>query len=370
MKKTLKLLLALVLAVSLVACSSNNEPANTTAPEATEGTAQNDAVEEKITLGFVTDIGGIDDKSFNQTSYEGLKKAADELGLVDGTDYSYLQSAKDADYVPNLSSFAEEEVDLIVAAGFLFADSITSVANSYPDQKMLIIDVDWLDSPNVQQAVFAEHEGSFLVGVAAGLTAKNAGKTAVGFVQGQESVTMEKFWAGYQQGVWAVYPECEIYYDNADSFGSPESGKTLAAKQYNAGAYVVYHAAGATGNGVIAEAAERRAAGEDVWVCGVDTDQYDYGKYGDNGESAVLTSMLKRVDTAAYNAVMQVSKGEFKPGVVRYTLADNGVGLPEENPNLTEEILAEVDAYTQKIIDGEITVAETGVHKGDDARIK
>lgn len=360
MKKLLVLLLTSVLALSLVACSNKK-----TTTEDTTANTEGQTPAEEIKIGFVTDIGGIDDKSFNQTSYEGIKKAADELENVT---YAYLQSSQAADYTPNLNSYAEEEVDLLVAAGFLFSDAVSEVVKSYPEQKVLIIDVNWLEGENLQQAVFAEHEGSFLVGVAAGLTAKNAGKTAVGFVIGQESVTMEKFWAGYQQGVWAVYPECEIFYDNADDFGSPEKGKTLAAKQYNAGAYIVYHAAGGTGNGVIAEAAERRQAGEDVWVIGVDTDQYEYGKYGNEGKSAVLTSMLKRVDTASYNAVKAIADGTFKGGVVTYALKDGGVGIPKENPNLAPEVVAEVDAWTQKIVNGEVTVNETAVK--DDSRIK
>lgn len=362
MKKLFKLFLISVLGLSLVACSTktNEEPA-------TDPTAE---TEEKISVGFVTDIGGIDDKSFNQTSYAGVRLAAQELGLTEKDDYDYLQSAQAADYTPNLSAFAEEGVDILIAAGYLFADSMAEVATQYPDQKMLIIDVDWLDAPNLQQAVFAENEGSFLVGVAAGLSAKAAGKTAVGFIIGMESVTMDKFWAGYQEGVWAVYPECEIYYDNANDFGSPELGKTLAAKQYNAGAYIVYHAAGGTGNGAIAEAAERREAGQDVWVCGVDTDQYDQGKYGDGTQSAVLTSMMKRVDVAAYNAVMQVANGTFEPGVVRYDLAKGGVGLPEENPNLTPEIISEVEAWAAKIVSGEVKVPEVSKKLGEDDRIK
>lgn len=323
----------------------------------------------KVSFGFVTDVGGIDDKSFNQTSYEGCKKWADENGLVEGTDYKYLQSKTDSDYVPNLTTFADEGVDIIVAAGFLFADAIQATAESYPEQKMLIIDVDWLNAENVQQAVFAEHEGSFLVGVAAGMQAKKAGKDKVGFITGQESVTMAKFEAGYQDGVWAVCPECTIYRDNANDFGAPEKGKSLAAKQYDAGAYVIYHAAGGTGIGAIQEAAERREAGEDVWVCGVDTDQYSYGVYGTEGKSAVLTSMLKRVDVASYNALQQVKDGTFKGGVVTYTLKDNGVGLPAENPNLDQDILDAVAEYTTKIVNGEITVNTTPKTSAEDPRV-
>ncbi|MBQ7890587.1 MAG: BMP family ABC transporter substrate-binding protein [Erysipelotrichaceae bacterium] len=354
MKKLVKILLVALLACACLAACGGETGGNN---------------EEKVSFGFVTDIGGIDDKSFNQTSWEGAKKFADEVGLVEGTDYKYLQSDSESDYTPNLTTFADEEVDLIIAAGYLFADAIQATVNNYPDQKILIIDVDYLAGENLQQAVFAEHEGSFLVGVAAGLQAKAAGKTTVGYIVGMESVTMDKFEAGYQDGVWAVCPECTILRDNANDFGAPETGKSLAAKQYDAGAYVIYHAAGGTGNGVIQEAAERRANGEDVWVCGVDTDQYDYGKYGDGSKSAVLTSMMKRVDVAAYNALKAVEAGTFEGKVVVYDLAGGGVSLPAENPNLSEDILKAVEDYTAKIVNGEIKVNVTPKTQAEDARV-
>jgi len=354
MKKLVKILLVALLACACLAACDGETGGNN---------------EEKVSFGFVTDIGGIDDKSFNQTSWEGAKKFADEVGLVEGTDYRYLQSDSESDYTPNLTTFADEGVDIIIAAGFLFADAIQDTVNNYPDQKILIIDVDWLSGANLQQAVFAEHEGSFLVGVAAGLQAKAAGKTTVGYIVGMESVTMDKFEAGYQDGVWAVCPECTILRDNANDFGAPETGKSLAAKQYDAGAYVIYHAAGGTGNGVIQEAAERRANGEDVWVCGVDTDQYDYGKYGDGTKSAVLTSMMKRVDVAAYNALKGVNEGTFEGKVIVYDMKSGGVGLPETNPNLSEDILKAVEDYTAKIVNGEIKVNVTPKTQAEDARV-
>lgn len=359
MKKVLKLALASLMAVStLAACS---KPADDPTPDG----GNEPTVSDKISVGFVTDMGGINDHSFNETSYKGIQNYGAEAGLVEGKDFSYLQSNNETEYLPNLSTFATEDLDLIVAAGFLFADAIVETAQSYPDQKILIIDVDYLDpalTPNVQQAAFAEHEGSYLVGVVAGLRAKAAGKDAVGFVMGQESVTMEKFWAGYQQGVWSVYPECKIYYDNADSFASPEKGKSLAAKQYNQGAYIIFHAAGATGNGVISEAKERALNGEEVWVIGVDTDQYLQGFVDEaQTKSIILTSMMKRVDTASYNACKQVAEGNFKPGPVKYALKDNGVGLPDENPNVTEDELAAVAAATEDVVSGKVKVSETAV---------
>lgn len=345
MKKLLKVALAAAMTVGLVACSGGNQGGEPT---------------ETKTYGFVTDTGGINDRSFNQTSWEGLKKYCEEAGFTEGTDYSYVISEKESDYVPNLTGFAGK--DLVVAAGFLFEKAITETADQYPDQKMLIIDVASIDPekyPNVQQAVFNEHEGSYLVGVAAASMAKKAGKDTVGMIIGMESETMNKFWAGYQQGVYSVDPDMKILYDNVNDFSSQEKGKTAAAKQYDNGAYVIYHAAGGSGMGAINEAASRRDAGEDVWVIGVDTDQYEYGKYGDGTQSAVLTSMLKRVDVAAYNAAKAIAEGTFKGGVVRYSLAEGGVGIPENNPSMPEDVKKAVDEAYNAIKEGKVTVTET-----------
>jgi len=364
MNKLMKSSLAAVLALGLVGCSGST-------PATDGGTTDGGDEGSKITIGFVTDKGGIDDKSFNQTTYKGIVQFAEENGLKEGTDYSYLQSNTDADYTPNLTQFADEQVDLEVAAGYLFEGAVNDTVKQYPDQKILIIDVGWLeDSPNLQQAVFAEHEGSFLVGVVAGLKAIENGSKHVGMVIGMKSDSMFKFWAGFQQGVWAVCPDCIISFDSCEDFAAPEKGKTLAQKQFNNGATVIFSCAGASGNGVIQEGAERRGNGEDVWVIGVDTDQYEQGIYEGsvaegNEKSAILTSMMKRVDVAAYNACKQVAEGNFVHGVVNYTLADGGVSLPENNPNLTEDVLKTVDEWTQKIISGEVTVDSKAIETDD-----
>lgn len=345
MKKLLHVILTTLLASGLMACSPN---------EGAETPKKNKSYV------FVTDTGGLEDRSFNQTSWEGLTKYAKEAGLKEGEDYSALISKTESDYLPNLTAFAGSR-DLIIAAGFLFADTIAQTAEAYPNQNMLIIDVESIDEtkyPNVQQAVFNEHEGSYLVGVAAAEMAKQAGKDAVGFIIGMESETMNKFWAGYQQGVYSIDPEMKILYTNLDSFDSEEKGKSAASLQYEDGAHSIFHAAGAAGMGVIKEAADRREAGKDVWVIGVDTDQYQYGIYGDENKSAVLTSMLKRVDTASYNAAKAIAEGTFKGGIVRYSLKDGGVGIPEVNPNLPEDVKKKVDEAYNAIKDGSVVVKE------------
>ncbi len=356
MKKIITLFAITLMMVGLVACNSKKNNTSETTTTTSESTKKTD-----VTIGFVTDVGGIDDKSFNQTSYEGVKKFAAEYGLEEGKEIKYLTSKTETDYVPNLTTFVNEGTDLIAAAGFLFEKSITEVAKANPDQKMLIIDVDWIPedvSPNLLQASFAENEGSFLVGVAAAKKALEAGKDTLGIIVGGSGVIMDKFEAGYQAGIWAVCPTCKILTQNINSFVSAETGKTAAAKQYTDGAYAVYHVAGGSGIGVIQEATDRRDRGEDVWAIGVDTDQYELGKYGDN-KSSVLTSMLKGVQTATYKVSKSVAEGTFKGGKLYLSLKDGGVSLPEKNPNLSDEIMKLVEEYSQKIISGEITVPTT-----------
>ncbi len=321
-----------------------------------------------IRVGLVTDIGGIDDKSFNQGTWDGLRAYGQENGGKEGRDYKYLQSTAEADYVPNLSTFADEKLDLVVAPGFLFTSAMVEVATRYPQQKFLLLDAvakDRAGRPlaNVANAVFAEHEGSFLVGVVAGLKAKADRQGTVGFVGGMQFPLIQKFQAGYEQGVKAVCPECKVLVDYAGEFGNPGKGQALAAKQFGAGAYIVFHAAGGTGNGVIKEAKERAQRGDVRWAIGVDKDQYADGTYG-GGKSAVLTSMTKRVDVAAHDVAVMTRDGKFPGGqVLTFALKNHGVGLPAKNPNVPADILARVAEYEARIASGQLQVAEVPAKK-------
>ena len=354
MKKLLALGLVLLLAVGLISCGGETAPAAT---EEASTIVDNEEVDKaslkEITIGLVTDTGGIDDKSFNQGTWEGLKYYAKKFELPEGN-IAYLQSTSDADYIPNLSQYAEDKKDLIVAPGFLFQESLTKIAKDFPEQKILFIDA-VVDAPNVLNAIFAEHEGSYLVGVAAALKAKDAGKDTVGFVGGMDFDLIQKFEAGFEQGVKAVAPDMKILIDYVGDFSNAEKGQTVAAKMYNAGAYVIYHAAGASGNGVIKEAKDRVQNQEDVWAIGVDKDQYDEGVYADD-KSVILTSMVKAVDQAAYDVSKMVAQGQFEGGIRVYDMKANGVNIPAKNPNLKEEWVKEIHSYRDKIISGEIKV--------------
>ncbi len=338
MKKALSLLLVSILVIGLLA-----------------GCAEKYSEDVSFRVGFVTDTGGIDDKSFNQGTWEGVQKYAEENKWKEGRQYKYIQSNEEADYIPNLSAFGDDNYNIVIAAGFLFGDSMTEVAPQYPDTNFTIIDM-VVAQPNVASVVFAEEQGSFLVGVAAARATKTK---KVGFIGGVDFDLIRKFHAGFAAGVHSVDPTIEVIDQYAGDFGNPGLGQQIASTMYDQGVDVIYHAAGGTGNGAINEAKGRRENGEDVWVIGVDKDQYEDGKMAD-GKSAVLTSMMKRVDVAAYNMIQAAKDGKFPGGeIIALTLADDGVGIPEENPNLDKAVVKEIEDYKKKIVAGEIKVPAT-----------
>lgn len=328
----------------------------TEAPAEEEKPVEEEKVEKlpEIKIGLATDVGGVDDKSFNEGTWDGVLKYAKAQELSEDN-YQYVQATSDADYIPQLTTFAEMDLDLIIAPGFLFKDAITEVAETFPEQNFLFID-DESEAPNVKNAVFSEHEGSFLVGVAAALKAEEAGQDKVGFVGGMDFETIQKFEAGFEQGVHAVNPDIEVVVEYVGGFDLPEEAQALATKMYDSGVYIIYPAAGASGNGVIKEAKDRALNGKDVWVVGVDKDQYEEGIYEDD-KSVILTSMVKRMDNVVYQVCQEVAKGEFKGGTQVYGLKDDGVGIPEENPNLKDEWVETIQDYIDKIVNEEIEVS-------------
>ncbi len=344
MKKILLSLVALLLITTACSSSSNDE---------TSCTSDQDQIY------FITDQGGIDDKSFNQSTWEGVLRA------VEGTEAcgKYLTSETDADYLPNLNSATAVNPELVIAAGFLLEKPIIEVAKTNTEQQYLYIDglaeENGVQLPNVVSAQFKEHEGSFLVGVAAAEKAKADGYTAVGFIGGMEGDLITKFEVGYIAGVHSVDPEMTVFVSYVGDFSSADIAKIEAEKMYSDGAYVIYHASGGAGNGLIAAAKEKHQDGETVWVIGVDRDQYDDGLM-DDGSSVMLTSMVKRVDVVADEMSTKALNGEYYGGeVLIFGLENEGVGIPAENPNLSPEIVASVEAAKQSILSGEIEVPFT-----------
>ncbi|GHV96359.1 BMP family ABC transporter substrate-binding protein [Spirochaetia bacterium] len=321
------------------------------------------AVKEDVTVRLLTDATGIDDKSFNAAAWRGiLEYYGDTWANPKGRGQYYdVVAAQTQDmYIPNLRQATDEGYDLIVTTGFTWADSLGQVAHDNPNQKYMIVDVGWLDSSNVLQALYAEHEGSFLVGAAAALKAKADGITRprFGFIGGVPGATITKFEVGFIQGVFSVIPNAEIVDYYVNSWGDPGLAKTQAKNWYDSGVYAIYSAAGGSGNGTIAQAKEYRTAGRNVWAIGVDSDQHEEGLYNST-DSAVLTSMLKRVETSLIYGLKAAKNNTFKGEVITFDLRADGVGYSTSNPALTGDIVNQLEAMKQKIINGEIKVAAT-----------
>jgi basic membrane protein A len=298
------------------------------------------AEEETITAGMITDVGGLGDQSFNDSAWRGLGQAEEEFGI----ERKVLESETADDYAPNLTSFAEEDTDIIFGVGFLFTEAMTQAAEQFPEQKFAIVDAE-VDAPNVASLLFAEHQGSFLVGVIAGMKTET---DTVGFIGGLDMPLIQKFEYGFRAGVKAANPDAEVLVNYADSFEDAAIGKEIALVQNQEGADVIFHAAGGVGVGLINAAKEN-----DFWAIGVDQDQSALAP------DHVLCSMVKKVDNAVYLTTKDVVNGEFEGGVQIFDINNDGVGYSDEAGNLTEELVNAAEKYKQAMKDGEFTVPST-----------
>ncbi|MCJ8013300.1 BMP family ABC transporter substrate-binding protein [Paenibacillus sp. KQZ6P-2] len=341
MKKMFKLSLIMLLAFSVVlaGCGKKKEDTSATGGDSA-GTAKS-----SVKVGLVTDVGGVNDKSFNQSAWEALEGLQKDKGIT----AQYLQSKSKEDYVTNLNKYVKGKYDLTWGIGFDLGADMKTVADQNPDANLAIIDAT-VDAPNVRSITFAENEGSFLVGVVAGKMTKT-GK--VGFVGGAEIPVIKRFEAGFKAGVKAANPNADIKINYTGAFDKPDQGKAAAATMYNDGVDIIFHASGATGTGVFNEAiARNKAGGNKVWVIGVDKDQSL-----EFGDDVTLTSMVKGVSTAVDKVTREVIDGTFKGGSETLGLKENGVGLADtSSKNVPADVLKEVDQYKEKIISGEIKV--------------
>ena len=305
-----------------------------------------------VKVGVITDVGGVNDGSFNQSAWEGLTRANEELGITT----NYLESHTDSDYIPNLETFIDEEYDLIICIGYQLADAMREEAEANPDQKFAIVDdATCADLDNVTCLMFEQAQASYLVGYVAGLTTKS---NTIGFVLGMSTGVMNQFGYGYCAGALDANPDVKILQNNANSFGDTAAGKTAANNMIADGADVIFHAAGATGLGVIEACQEAGvyAIGVDrdqeagIWAIGVDSDQSVVAP------DTILTSAMKRVDNACYDEAKEILEGGFTQGVQTSTLADGGVDIAPTTDNIDPEVLKKVDEVKEKIISGEIEV--------------
>ena len=356
-KKFIALALATITSIGLMGCGSKSGVS-----------------ESSLKVGMVTDAGTIDDKSFNQGAWEGILKANEELGI----DNNYLKPAgtTEADYMKEIGNLYDTGYKFIVSPGFKFETAIFNAQDKYTDAKFVIIDGSpnngKSDSDRVEKVgdntvsvYFAEEQGGFLVGVAAAVQLKEGN---LGFIGGMEIPSVQKFNWGFQQGVkyanenlgtnMVLKAENIVYQGSFDNVGA---GQQLAATMYDNGVKAIFTAAGGVGVGAINEAKTRAMAGKEAWIIGVDVDQYEDGIYEDN-KSIILTSAMKKIDSATFNIIKSELDGNFPGGqTLTFDVKNDGIGLPSENPNLSEETTKIVDEVYNKIKNGEIEIkAEQG----------
>lgn len=309
----------------------------------------------KVTVGLATDMGGKGDKSFNDAAIAGLDKISKEYTI----DPQILESKDQNAYKPNLSTLGGQ-CDLTFGVGFMMQQAMTDTAKSLSNKKFAIIDTE-VKLPNVVSISFKENEGSFLVGVIAGKATKN---NKIGFLGGMDTPLIQKFEAGFIAGVKSVNPTAAEDLMNRKNvkytgkFDDPSAGKEAGKALYSQGCDVVFHAAGSCGIGLLDVAHELRAGGKDVWAIGVDSDQ---ALTVAADADAILTSMVKRVDTASYQVTKSVIDNTFKGGTtVVFGLKEDGVGIaPTQNAKAPAGVYDLANKYKKAIVDGKITVPET-----------
>jgi basic membrane protein A len=367
----------LAIALGAAGCARKGNDAADAGPNATRVKA--------LKVGVVTDVGGRGDQSFNDSALRGLELWAAGLKFQ-GTGYVpanpqeirasvspqiagrgirieplgitplVLQSKSSEDYEPNLQLLADQGAQLVVGTGFMLENAIEVAAKRNPDAKFLLIDSPLLDPqgrpyqlPNVRTIVFREEEGSFLVGALAALASRTK---KLGFVGGMEIPLIKKFEGGYKAGARAVAPAAQLLAAYTGTFDNIASGKQVAQDLLAKGADVVFHAAGSDGLGAIHAVKEARAAGLEVYAIGVDSDQWN------TAPGAVLTSMVKNVDLAVYEAVRDLARGTFTAGDFVLGLKEGAVGWAEVRVDFPgkQEALARLERLRQEIVDGRIRV--------------
>lgn len=317
---------------------------------------------EDLKVAMITDSGSIDDKSFNQGTWEGVLRFQEE---VEGIEAFYLSPTDDSteSFLNSIDNAVLSGADVIVTAGFAFEEAIGKAQYQYPKVKFVLVDGEPLTpegyqiEKNVQSISFKEQEASFLTGVATAMV--STGK--VGFVGGVQVPAVEKLGWGFASGIAYANATLGTSVELTDyiyqgTFTDTQAGQMIASGMFDKGVDVILQAAGMVGVGVMTEAKLRTEAGDNVYVVGCDVDQYDGGLMAD-GNSIILTSAMKKLDEAVYQALMDIQNNAFKGGSSSVLgVAENGVGLPITNPNLTDNIIETIKSIEHLVQTGEIKV--------------
>ena len=317
--------------------------------------------EEQFTISMVTDTGGVDDRSFNESAWKGMQEWAEENDLSEDA-VSYYQSDTESDYVPNLNNATNDGHDIIYGIGFLLEDPIQTIAEQNPDRMYGIVD-SVVDLDNVVSLNFNDHENSYLAGMAAALTTET---DKVGFIGGIEGPIIDRFQTGFTEGVAAVDDSIEVDIQYANSFSDTAAGQQIAAAMYSNGADVIFHASGAVGNGVFQEARNRMEDGSDIdlWVIGVDQDQEAEGEWADG--NVTLASTIKKVGQAIKLSANEAKDGNFKGGEnISYGFAEDGIDFTRGF--IEDEAWEQIEEAREQITNGELEVKEFTYTEVEDA---
>jgi basic membrane protein A and related proteins len=298
------------------------------------------AAQDQIVATMITNTAGLGDQNFNDLANAGGNLAVEDFGI----EWRVIESIDAAAYVPNMTAAAEQG-QLSIAVGFLLTAAVDAVAPQFPDRFFTIID-SAVEQPNVQSVLFREQEAAFLTGVAAGLSTQT---NKLGVIGGERIPPVVRYEVGFRAGIASVNPEAEVLVAYVDSFEDPESGKEFALAQLSDGADILFPIAGLTGVGGYEAVKELDRQGEQ-WVLGADVTQ-DHLAPGFE-----LAVCRKGVDSGVYRAIQQTVEGNFEPGINSLGLAEGGVGFEDPDNRVSEEALAEVEAFQQRILDGEIAV--------------
>jgi basic membrane protein A len=342
LKTTLVILTGSALTLSAGACGGK---------KATTGGDTVVSAKKTVKVGLAYDIGGRGDKSYNDAAYAGLDRVKQNLNL-EIKDIEATKGETDNDKIQRLDLLAKSGYNPVVAVGFAYAGPLGKVAAKYPGTKFAIVDDASVKGDNVTNLLFAEEQGSYLVGAAAAQKSK-VGR--IGFIGGVDTPLIKKFEAGYVAGAKKIKPDIKVdvkYISRGtdfSGFADPAKGKTIAEGEFDGGADIVYHAAGLSGVGLFQAAAAKKK-----FAIGVDSDQYQTAEA--DQKPYIITSMLKRVDTAVYDFVEQTGKGTVKSGPVIFDLKNEGIDYSKANTAAITDVQAKLDELKQEIIDGKITV--------------
>ncbi|QEC47583.1 BMP family ABC transporter substrate-binding protein [Baekduia soli] len=337
----------LLIAAAGCGSSSNANSSSSSSSGATTTAAAAAPAKKAIKVGLVTDIGGLNDRSFNSLANQGLEQSKSQLGITGRV----LTSKSNADYIPNLSTLAQQKYDLVIGVGFLMADAVDTVAKKFPNTKFAIIDVDATGlkgkPTNVEGLLFKEQESGYLAGYLAGLYAKGNNVTTISSVGGQKIPPVDHYIAGYEAGAKAADPSIKTLHAYSQDFVDQAKCKEIALNQIAQGSKVVFQVAGQCGLGAL-----DAAKGKNLQGIGVDADQAYLGSY-------ILTSAIKKVDQSVIDTVKQVQDDKYTGGAnTTFSVANQGAGIGKIGAAGTK-YQAQVDAVAKKIAAGSITIPDT-----------